>query len=156
MEKEIRGNCQICERDIKGSGGILAHHGYKRPGDGWQTPSCMGARQLPYEVSKDMIPPTIERVKEFIASERKALKSFLENPPETLISMVWGKTETYNRPEGFKYDENRGGYGFAQRYESEYSNRKYNLEQSIKRARRDLVNLEKRLANWKQKYTLEE
>ena len=157
IKKEIRGNCQICERDIKGGKGILAHHGYKRPGNGWQSDSCMGARNLPYEVSKDMIPPVIEHVKNFIITQTKTFKDFIKNPPETLIyKREWNKPETYNRPEGFKYDENHRSYNYNQRYEVEFNHRVYQFEESIKWAKRDLKNLEKRLANWVQKYTVEE
>ena len=28
-------------------------HGYERPGHGWQTGSCMGAKNLPFEVDRD-------------------------------------------------------------------------------------------------------
>lgn len=53
-------HCQICERPIKANTGLIAHHGYQRPGDGWQTASCPGARRLPYERSADAIPPYVE------------------------------------------------------------------------------------------------
>lgn len=42
-------SCQICGRTIKAKQGLIAHHGYTRPGMGFQTPSCYGARRLPYE-----------------------------------------------------------------------------------------------------------
>lgn len=48
--------CQICEREIKlKDGERIAHHGYQRPGEGWQTDSCRGARRLPWEVSSDAL-----------------------------------------------------------------------------------------------------
>jgi hypothetical protein len=47
--------CQICGRNIKANTGHIAHHGYRRPGDGWQTSSCFGALGLPYEQSCDRI-----------------------------------------------------------------------------------------------------
>lgn len=43
--------CQICGRDIKAKSGKIAHHGYTRPGMGWQTGSCEGARHQPLELS---------------------------------------------------------------------------------------------------------
>ena len=49
--------CQICGRAILAKTGLIAHHGYQRPdGRGYQTASCPGARELPYEVSRDFIP----------------------------------------------------------------------------------------------------
>jgi hypothetical protein len=43
--------CQACGRAIRSAYGIIALHGYERPGDGYQTASCMGAKELPFEVS---------------------------------------------------------------------------------------------------------
>ena len=43
--------CQACGRLIRSAYGIIAHHGYERPGSGWQTASCMGAKEEPLEVS---------------------------------------------------------------------------------------------------------
>lgn len=52
-------HCQICERDIYANNirGVIAHHGYKRPGFGEQTSSCFGARWQPYEESRSAIEP---------------------------------------------------------------------------------------------------
>jgi hypothetical protein len=43
--------CQGCGRLICSKLGLIAHHGYERPGDGWQTASCVGAKEDPFEVS---------------------------------------------------------------------------------------------------------
>lgn len=51
--EENRMTCQICGRPIQSNTGLIAHHGYTRPGEGWQTSSCRGARHLPFEVSRD-------------------------------------------------------------------------------------------------------
>lgn len=57
-------HCQICKRDIYANNkrGLIAHHGYKRPGYGEQTSSCYGARWQPYEESRSAIPPYIDIV----------------------------------------------------------------------------------------------
>lgn len=47
--------CQCCGRAILANLGKIAHHGYTRPGDGWQTASCPGAKELPFEVSRDAL-----------------------------------------------------------------------------------------------------
>jgi hypothetical protein len=44
-------HCQICGRLIQAKNGRIAHHGYQRPGHGWQTASCPGAKYRPYEVA---------------------------------------------------------------------------------------------------------
>lgn len=50
-----RRTCQICGRPIYAEVGVIAHHGYERPGMGWQTDSCPAARELPFEASRDVL-----------------------------------------------------------------------------------------------------
>ncbi len=45
--------CACCFRSIALAGATMAHHGYERPGTGWQTASCPGTRFRPLEVSDD-------------------------------------------------------------------------------------------------------
>lgn len=45
--------CPCCFRQIAVVGGKMAHHGYERPGYGWQTASCPGIRFKPLEVSDE-------------------------------------------------------------------------------------------------------
>lgn len=56
--------CQCCGRGHLANKGLLAHHGYQRPGNGWQTASCSGARELPFEVSRDVLGNLIKRLTE--------------------------------------------------------------------------------------------
>ena len=74
----MQGTCQICERTIKSKFGIIAHHGFQRPGDGWQTNSCMGARGLPYEKSRDIIPNAIGYLKLQIENIKNNIKRIEE------------------------------------------------------------------------------
>jgi hypothetical protein len=53
--EEGRMTCQICGRLILANTGTIAHHGYTRPGMGWQTASCEGSKELPFEVSRDAL-----------------------------------------------------------------------------------------------------
>lgn len=53
--EEGRMTCQCCGRAILANTGKIAHHGYTRPGMGWQTASCEGATHLPFEVSRDAL-----------------------------------------------------------------------------------------------------
>lgn len=45
--------CPCCFRAIAVVGGTMAHHGYERPGYGWQTASCPGIRFKPLEMSNE-------------------------------------------------------------------------------------------------------
>lgn len=60
--------CQICGRPIFAETGRIAHHGYERPGDGYQTASCPGALHLPYEVDKSALITRIASLKEYRAN----------------------------------------------------------------------------------------
>ena len=50
--KQAAMHCQCCGRAILANTGTIAHHGYQRPGYCWQTSSCMGAKELPFEVDR--------------------------------------------------------------------------------------------------------
>ena len=62
-EVEQRMTCQCCGRGILAKLGTIALHGYERPGYGWQTNSCMGAKYLPFEISRDRLADLIHALK---------------------------------------------------------------------------------------------
>jgi hypothetical protein len=65
--KENRMHCQCCGRSILANLGTIAHHGYERPGHGWQTGSCMGAKELPFEVDRSALGRMIGFLKDRLA-----------------------------------------------------------------------------------------
>jgi hypothetical protein len=54
---QLRMTCGCCTRPIAVMGGTpkgrMAHHGYERPGQGWQTASCPGIKFMPLETTDD-------------------------------------------------------------------------------------------------------
>lgn len=96
-ETEVRGTCQICARPIGIKAGVIAHHGYQRPGGGWQTASCYGARALPFEQSRDTLGKWIVACVDNVASHTAhaaAIRS--ETAPATLTVMdVYGRARPY-------------------------------------------------------------
>lgn len=52
------GTCQICARVQKAPNGYMAYHGYKVT-YGFFTGTCRGSKELPYEVSRDVISEVI-------------------------------------------------------------------------------------------------
>lgn len=54
---QLRMTCGCCMRPIAVVGGTpngsMAHHGYERPGHGWQTASCPGVKFKPLETTDD-------------------------------------------------------------------------------------------------------
>jgi len=59
--------CQCCGGNFLANTGRVAHHGYQRPGWGWQTASCIGARELPFEVSREALGRHIKGLEEWKA-----------------------------------------------------------------------------------------
>lgn len=101
-ERKARGaaHCQICGGDVLASTGVIAHHGYKRPGHGWQTSSCLGARFAPYEESRGRIPEVLEIVIGHIARVSTERADAIANPPARL-----SYTERIRVPEFRSWDE---------------------------------------------------
>ncbi len=62
-------HCQCCGRLIGAKTGTIAHHGYQRPGHGWQTGSCPGAKYLPFEQNRDRLGWMIDSMRDFEARE---------------------------------------------------------------------------------------
>ena len=130
---ENKFHCQICEREIKAKKGLISHHGYTRPGGGYQTGSCGGARNLPYEISRDAIPKEILRISNFIEHRNKLLEK-VKAGVVPIFDTVLGKEIEPTHPS--------------------YSNRKYTYESNlnfyIKQAEREVSRLQKRYDNWKE------
>ena len=75
-------HCQICARPVRAASGVIAHHGYRRPGQGWQTASCFGARHRPYEVGHDALDLWIARLETWIPEKEAALAAHRASPPD--------------------------------------------------------------------------
>ncbi|MFA6230916.1 MAG: hypothetical protein WC617_12220 [Rhodanobacter sp.] len=65
--------CPCCFRKIAVVRGKMAHHGYKRPGMGWQTGSCPGIRFKPLEVSNEGLVWLIGTYREDLVNCKAAL-----------------------------------------------------------------------------------
>lgn len=160
-KKITTGHCQICDREIGTTTGLIAHHGYTRPGHGWQTASCFGARWRPYEVACDALPPAIESLQGYIANLSEHIASWLREPPATITFNKEGKynygTRSYDkipttveRPVDFDptAEVKRDHYNFdtyAQRFHFEIERSRMEM----KHLTYDLNRLQKRLADWK-------
>lgn len=167
-------HCQICEREIKAKSGLIAHHGYTRPhAQGWQTPSCMGARYRPYEVACDRLPAAIDAVAAHIASckRRQAELNVPGVPVPNPLHRDWARmkhsTYGYERqkvqdvpappativPE---FDLSLDGkhqfpktYGYGRTYLQELQSLQREVERDIEYSGVTLARFEKRLADWK-------
>lgn len=149
--------CQICEREVKQPHGLTSHHGYSRPGYGWQTASCQGARELPYEESCALIPPVIEGIKGYIARLKAEREAYMTKPPKVLTKTyknIYSGTETteeYERPEGFNAEAIVSGeehFGYYEDYKKYFKQHIYELDRNMKWAQEDVERLQRRVDNW--------
>jgi hypothetical protein len=142
-------HCQICARLIQSKKGVIAHHGYKRPGDGWQTASCYGARHLPWEKSCAIIPLCIKHVESYITHRVAGLADFNTNPPAVLTRTDWNRREVeVAKPADFMAQEKSPGSFRPHSYESLFYRSRTSQERSITQAKADVVALTARFAEW--------
>lgn len=147
--------CQICGRSIKANTGVIAHHGYQRPGDGWQTASCMGARFRLYEVACDALPPAIESCASYVANQEAGLADWIANPPAEIkhqrrdaYGSAVGPEKTFARPDGFDGATAKDNY-MCDTYVWRFVNARSGFGHRIKSSNESLRYLEKRLADWR-------
>ena len=98
----VRMTCQCCGRDIQSNTGTVAHHGYERPGGGWQTASCMGAKHLPIEADYSVLV-------RFIASLKCGLTDMetrRENTANETLPVKFSYT-VYVKRQGYGYSDKK-------------------------------------------------
>ena len=149
------GHCQICGREIGTTTGNIAHHGYTRPGSGWQTASCFGAKWRPYEVACDALPPAIRGLQDYVEGCKVRLNDLMTNPPEQITyksddRFSKQKEYTFARPDNFDpkaeltHSDKYGGRNYANLFLAKVER----LRTDIKYSQQDIVALKKRLADW--------
>lgn len=143
--------CQICARRIEMVGGLVAHHGYTRPGAGYQTDSCPGARELPYELSCDLIPPVILNYHARAVQLRiHAIDHIYEcpaiqQPPLKKRSFQTGRTTLEKRP-----DITVG----TARYRDEQRYYLAQIKHTVEMLEQNIAFLRKRVKDWTKKEVL--
>lgn len=93
--------CQVCGRAILANTGEIAHHGYERPGMGWQTSSCRGARELPFEVSRDALGAEINAAKNQLAH----VESCIAGTKAETFPVAWSYTDKTGERHRGKFPE---------------------------------------------------
>lgn len=81
-----RATCQVCERLIGVKVGVIAHHGYERPDQGYQTASCHGARRLSWEVDRSALGECIQGLGEGLADILRALDKMRREPFRVMVA----------------------------------------------------------------------
>ncbi len=129
--------CPCCFRDIAVTGVTMAHHGYERPGNGYQTDSCPGIRFEPAERSDAGIRWMVEQSERNIAS---LTKQRTEADQQTSISLF---NHTKNRFFEVKLGDEKWAKALA--------SWKHELESQIRQWNVQLDFFNEKLKNWEQK-----
>lgn len=152
QEKErTQKHCQVCGRQIEANTGVIAHHGYTRPGGGWQTESCVGARHKPYEESWLVLPEVISQVEEYLKGQQTYLKTLNKNPPVgfwCIEQQQFGRNFTEKCNVQFTIWKGNGelpNYEWKAKLKREISKAEY----EIKAAKQQITHFTKRLKAWK-------
>ena len=69
----VEKTCAVCLKGFATRGGGMAHHGYKRPGHGFQTASCAGIQFPPLEVSPKGLEFVVRSLQKQLAADERAL-----------------------------------------------------------------------------------
>lgn len=121
---------------------------------GYQTSSCIGARQLPYEVSRDYIPVAIEQYKTWQKFQEDRAADLMKNPPSTITRFAmygFQENETFERPADFDAEVNytKGSFGYGEGYQMEHRSQVKQARQNAEHLMADIDFLQKRYDNWK-------
>ena len=153
-KQEATTTCQICARAILANTGTIAHHGYKRPEQGWQTESCYGAKKLPYQESRDAIPPYIQSLKNYQINQSERIESLQKK--ETAFTVQ--KERRVRNPDTSRHASYFINEKYTEVYErntpewnKEKSNRIAEAERQIKSAGIEIERVQQRYNDWKPK-----
>lgn len=131
---QVRGTCGWCLRDIAvDKTGLMAHHGFTRPGSGYQTQSCSGVNYKNLEVSLDGLKARIKVTEQ----EKENLELRLRDLPK-VISLNIRKPGSRDVVTIGKEDRH---------WEKAIYSTKVNLESEIRLITSELEHLHKELSN---------
>jgi hypothetical protein len=160
-DDSLRMSCQCCGRKILANLGSIAHHGYQRPDYGWQTASCMGAKELPFEVDRKALGRLIEALKD-LEKRMKAARKACANEETPIVRewKGWGKDAKkfsfeFTRA-NFESEEARKALRDSGRYEYEFDALlKVELadhDSGLRSIARDIKDQQARFDGWKQSH----
>jgi hypothetical protein len=140
--------------------GVIAHHGYTRPGEGWQTASCEGTHHSPLEVTNALLVATIASCEARVEETRRQIANVRADsaPVVVTIQAHWNEkrfapyvyrftAETYAEVAAASEGRLSDRVTFADR-KSHYLSE---IEGWQRNRRAFLAELRKRNENWKQK-----
>lgn len=139
---QIRGTCPCCFAN-QAVRGTMVHHGYQRPGEGYQTASCPGIRFKPYERSPDGVLAMIDSLEAQITDHTQKLAD-KENWPSVTM-MARAKRSAKHLDGTALVTVERGSKDWDRAYRAEVRH----LEAKIEAAQSNLSSYLEKKAAWK-------
>ncbi len=162
-----RMHCQCCGRAILANMGSIAHHGYERPGGGWQTSSCYGAKELPWEVDRSAVLRLINFLKQRLENMIKSRKEIADE----VADIRWSysvRDRAFAKPQLKWLDINRGNFEALKAEHAVYFQRAslydfdklknldlLDRDRKIERIKSDIKEFQARYDGWKQTHKRE-
>lgn len=150
----VRDECQICCGGWVIENGRTSLHGYTRPGHGWLVGSCMGARELPFSKSCEVL-----------KVYRTAVANWRGRVGESLVNHKAGRvtklTRYENKPGTFgketrpvEYVKGRPVDNFAnfRSFDDALISAIHSLESDVRNADDELKRVDERVALWQSKF----
>lgn len=128
--------CPVCFRQIAVVGGHMAHHGYERPGIGFQTASCPGTRFQPWEISNEGLVWWVGHLRKNLERDEQAYQN-----RDTLPLFLFGRRERDKPKEQINRDDPL--------WPSLFKDHLSHLVQRIEVSRQEIPKLEVILSTWK-------
>ena len=156
------GTCQCCFGAFKLPRGRMSHHGYKRPGYGYDVGYCMGERELPYEKSCEVTKALLSNVEAYLADKRDYLSRLVAGEIKALTTQVTDysvkvrdyemrpkKSVVVNMGDGEVHNyEGRIGSSLSS-FERVHARYVYNTKRDIQAAEEQVKFLSQKIADWK-------
>ena len=138
--KDVK-TCPCCFRQIAVINGTMVHHGYKRPGSGWQTSSCVAAtRFAPLEISSAGLIYLISHVTKYLAG----VQTTYNGRNECGVVLVVNKDNKASRLKETLVSVYRGDAT----WDKEFAAWESSLEGEISSLKNELTSLKYILAEW--------
>lgn len=159
VERQI-GNCQACAGDFKLRAGVMVHHGYERPGIGYDIGDCLGVGQVPYEVSCELVKERKRGLEMYRDEQQSLLQSLERNAVRLIAQKEYRHGREADRVNPGQVDilppikgrEYLVTYDRDQTPDKEWNlilkNKKYSVKSNIRAADADIDFLAQRIDNW--------
>lgn len=117
MIERYLGYCPVCNGDYKAPDGLLALHGYKRPGFGYIIGDCMGAHKRPHEVSDELARAYLEILKRMEQDLQLALRDLPLRTEIREVSPFPGRPDrVYTPADGYTWERELENLGRRLQY----------------------------------------